>query len=418
MFQNIKLSFINKAAIRSGFLARKDGKIEPAGFLISFMKLITKGTFSYAAWARELAVQIGNSITKQAVEDRMNPKTESFVKSIFQELFKREIQTDSSKRNFSKRFRNVYCEDSTHINLPEELSSYFPGNVSRGRQKAVAKIHTLYNLTSDRFSMLNIHSFTKNDQSLASSSLQYLKQGDLLLRDLGFLVLSCLKTLNDNGVFFISRKTFSICIYEENGNKLNLLKELKKKGRIDREVLVGNNRQKMRLIVLSVPPDHAAERRRKAKKDRDRRLNHSKEYYKLLGYTVLLTNVSKEQCAAADILKFYGLRWKIEMIFKSWKSVFSFQKAMPSKCKNIYRIHTMIYLLLIYVLMFQRLVREFSARQIINISPLKLAAFLKQHFEFILLSDQFNEELVEKMSLHEVRKDRETMAQKRYALAA
>ena len=52
-------------------------------------------------------------------------------------------------------------------------------------------------------------------------------------------------------------------------------------------VLVSKGKKmKIRLVVVSLPPDQAAERRRKARQNKDKRLNHSKEYYELLGYSI------------------------------------------------------------------------------------------------------------------------------------
>lgn len=74
-------------------------------------------------------------------------------------------------------------EDSTTIHLPDSLAEVFPGNVSRGKKKSLAKIHALYNLTQSNFSFLHIHDFSKNDQSLSRDSLPYLQTGDLCIRD-------------------------------------------------------------------------------------------------------------------------------------------------------------------------------------------------------------------------------------------
>ena len=53
-------------------------------------------------------------------------------------------------------------------------------------------------------------------------------------------------------------------------------------------------------------------RRHRAKTDRDKRLNHSKDYYELLGYSCYITSVDQEIFSAAEVQKVYGLRWRIE----------------------------------------------------------------------------------------------------------
>jgi len=65
----------------------------------------------------------------------------------------------------------------------------------------------------------------------------------------------------------------------------------------------------MRLVILPFSLAQANKRRRKAKLDRDKRLNHSKEYYELLGYSIFITNIPQSMCSAKEIQELYGLRW-------------------------------------------------------------------------------------------------------------
>ena len=93
--------------------------------------------------------------------------------------------------------------------------------------------------------------------------------------------------------------------------EIDLLKELRKKNIFDKMVLVSKGKKmKMRLVVVSLPPDQAAERRRKARQDKDKRLNHRKEYYELLGYSIFITNIPQSSCTALEIKKLYGLPWQ------------------------------------------------------------------------------------------------------------
>ncbi len=143
----------------------------------------------------------------------------------------------------------------------------------------------------------------------------------------------------------------------------------------------------MRLVVLPLPPDLVEEKRRKAHNDRDKRLNHSKEYYQLLGYSILLTNIPQSKCSAEEISKLYNLRWQIEIVFKSWKTGFSLEKLTPAKCNNPNRIYCMIYLWLMYILLFHTFwINHNNAylQKDANLSIIKLARFFSDNFMLII----------------------------------
>jgi hypothetical protein len=272
-------------------------------------------------------------------------------------------------------------------------------------------------MTENHFSLLDIHSFRQNDQGLCCVSGQYLEKGDLIVRDLGFMSLSSLCIFNTKGINFLTRKNYQTKVYDKKaGTELNLLKILKRKGFFDDEVLVGRDKQRMRMVVLPVSAQQASLRRHKARTDRDKRYNHSKEYYALLGYTILLTNMEKSKCSSMEAIKLYGLRWRIEIIFKSWKSAFCLQKIIPAKCKNIHTINCIIYLMLIYILLFQKIYRQCSMYST-EISLIKLSYFFRQNIVAILNSDIKNIiPLAIQLSKYESRKDRESALQKQFKL--
>ena len=338
IFGRVDRYLINKLAKFSGFIGRKDGKIKPYNLILGFMIMTSKKLKSFDSWAGEIASISGISLSKQAVEERMNCKTENMLKLVFEAKLSSVLKSKLSEKDdeIAGKFLEIFIEDSTVIPLPANLAEYFPGNVSRGEKKSQAKIHALHNLTKNNFSFLDIHSFTNNDQALAPKALSHLKPGQLILRDLGFHVLSVFKEFIAREIYFISRKKFSTKVYDEKtGKQMNLLKLLRKKKCFDGEVLIGSTEKiKVRLVIVPIPEKQAEKRRRKERKNRDRRINHSLEYYELLGYTILMTNVPVETCKRKEITQLYSLRWRIEIIFKTWKSHFSFEEIMPSECKN------------------------------------------------------------------------------------
>ena len=206
----------------------------------------------------------------------------------------------------------------------------------------------------------------------------------------------------------------------ETGKKINLLKQLKKRGGFDNWVMIGKDKKiKARLVAVKLPQAQAANRRRKTKKDRDKRLNHSKEYYEMLGYSLYLTTEDKELFSADQITGLYGLRWRIETIFKCWKSNFNLQKLIPQNCSlTKERVEAIIYMMLIFILLFQVAIYNASlvaAEKIKNghISLLKLCKYIASNIN-LFFENNLNEMMPQILYYcrYDKRYDRQNFAQK------
>jgi len=394
ILRHLSTRTINKVAHATGYIQRKSFTICPKNFILGFMLMISKQRNTYTDWSTEIGLIEGRTISKQALHERMRPQTERFVKNVVKELISRQVSMNPSQKlkGVLSHFGSVMIDDSTTISLPDALAGEFPGNVTNGIKKAQAKIHAMYNMTENNFAFLKVHSFTNNDQSLSPDVLSYLKAGDLCLRDLGFTILDVVSAFVEKGIYFIARKSYSSKVYDvETKKEINLLKELCKKKFIDQQVILGKEKQvKVRLIAIAVPAEQAAIRRRKARADRDKRLNHSNEYYQLLGYSIYITNITPLNCNAEEIYQLYKLRWRIEIIFKSWKSCFSIEKIFHNQCKNSIRVKCIIYLLLLYIFLFHVIWWNYYEAKVnknteqLELSILKLARFFRNHFAQII----------------------------------
>lgn len=87
-----------------------------------------------------------------------------------------------------------------------------------------------------------------------------------------------------------------------------------------------NNKAKttVRLIAFPASEEIAENRRRKAKKEL--KSTPPADYLELLGWSIYLTTIGKETADAEKIFGLYKLRWRIEIIFKSWKSNMAFDR--------------------------------------------------------------------------------------------
>jgi hypothetical protein len=241
------------------------------------------------------------------------------------------------------------------------------------------------------------------------------KKGDLVIRDLGYFVTETFKDLIEKHVHFLSRLKYGVGVYKLDGTELKLSKLLRGNKVTDIKVLLTKKQIPVRLVILPLPTAQAAERIRKAKCDRDKRLNHSKEYYQWLRYSVVITTVQDSVWDVRQVAEAYKIRWQIEIIFKSWKSGADIQSMFHEEITNEKRVRVCIYLFLLFVSLFMikkyvpycKAIEKNTGR---CISLIKLTAFLCNNIWGVFTSD--SKKLMEMIARHccyEQRYDRENM---------
>lgn len=288
-----------------------------------------QGKNSLELWAEQLSNITGKIVSKQAIWKRITPYLTKFLMLILSDALREQIssthQSIKQGRLRVSGYNRILIQDSTTIALPEWLKKFFPGNTSRGKKKSQLKIQVVYDIISNTFVYFEITPFTANDQSKSKDILNIAQKGDLVIRDLGYFSLECFQQMNEH-ISFVSRIRYGVKIFDiKTGEEINLLKHLKKYKSIDQWVLIGcEQKVKVRLVILPLSNEQANEKRYRAKCDRDKRMNHSAEYYELLAYCLFITTECKTRFTAMHIAKLYGLRWRIENIFKLLEKSISF----------------------------------------------------------------------------------------------
>lgn len=409
-------SVINSVGKSSGFIIRKPQKITAFGYVAGFIESCSKGYTTYSSWAEGISNISGKSVSKQAVFERMHEAGVLFAEKIFSIAVNAKLKAVRDSSLF-KSFNQVLLQDSTTLSLPDCLAGDFPGNVSKGKQKAVARLQCIINIKTMQWLHISLNAFTNNDQSASGIILPLLKKGDLLIRDLGYFVLDVLEQVIKSEAFFISRLRYGVTLFDRNGKAIKW-KQLCKtaSGVIDREVLIGK-RQKIpvRIVMIPLPKTVANQRIRKARKDRDKRLNHSQDYYVWLWYNVFITNIPIEKMDGPAVADAYKIRWQIEILFKSWKSAGNLQQILHEGCTNICRVKTSIYLLLMFfcIIMEKVYVQYHKA---INVkynkwlSLFKVFMFTINNLTNLISSSAYKlKELLAKHCCYELRNDRINM---------
>ena len=373
---------VMKLAQGSGFRRRKPRKIGAWLFLkaICLLALRPRPSLSLAA---VLATLLGKKVvSRQGVWKRLGTAGAAFVRDVTHAL----VTVKSDARRLAQAgvfgaFGRVLIEDCTVLSLAPSLAKAFPGSANQsGKKNAAAKVQTVYDVLAGRFLSFGIFPFTRNDQAAAPDILTLARKSDLVLRDLGFFVLTVFRRMDQAQVFFLSRLRHHVWIGTLDGKTFDLLGHLRRHGTFDAEVLLGKQEKvRVRLVAVPVSEATAAERRRRLRQNRDKRLRPTRERLALLGWTLMITNVTAQVWDAQTVCNVYRVRWRIEILFKAWKSHFG-MAALPRASRGY--VETLIWARLLLVVLLCPIFQEPFSRA--DPRPKPMLSFLKT-VRFLLL---------------------------------
>lgn len=344
---------LDKLACASGFRRRKPKKLTPRLFVQAACLLVTLGSVSYRRWAGLIGLLGRCTLAKQSLFERLTARAVSFLQAVLGALLGRLAITQGVAPAALHGFGRVLLQDSTTLKLSEKLARFFPGaRNQKGAQAGLLKIQACYDLLSQSFVHFSLSSYRRNDQAASPEVLPLVRAGDLIIRDLGYFVLAVLQQIAAANAYFLSRLRLGVRVWEAEGSqRVNLLRRLRNSpAHLDGQFCLGKEQVTVRVVAIRLPTAVAAERRRKARQNRDRRSPPSAERLALLGWAIFITNVPATRLSAQAVAEVYGLRWRIETIFKAWKSYFALTD-VPTGSKT--EVESLIYAKLIFITLFQ-----------------------------------------------------------------
>ena len=102
----------------------------------------------------------------------------------------------------------------------------------------------------------------------------------------------------------------------------------------------------VRLIAVKLPQNAADKRRREHRQNRDNRLRYTRRTATLLSWEIFITNLDQKNFSPKQILSFYGLRWRIEVLFKAFKQHLNLGQVKET---TPYQVELLIYARLILI---------------------------------------------------------------------
>ena len=230
-------------------------------------------------------------------------------------------------------YKRILIKDSTCFQLPASLQDKYPGSGGKDSGAAI-RIQFEYDLLSGNIIQLRIDPFNHQDAANATESIALIQPGDLVIRDLGYMHKKVLEIIDhQRAASYVARLDPRINAYEKKANgafkRIDFVKlraQMKRENTpiIEKTVYLGAEKSHCtRLIVTLLPKKIEQQRLRKVIRARKR--NGSKEPSRETKIrsqlTLMITNEHISVLAASHVYRVYMLRWQIELIFKTWKSM-------------------------------------------------------------------------------------------------
>jgi len=218
------------------------------------------------------------------------------------------------------QFTGIYITDSTQIALPAHLRDIFRG----AKANAMLKLQVVWDYLNGNVMAVELEAGRKPDQKCRLHVTQA-QVGSLQLFDLGYFKQENLRDIEQQKAYFVSRYQSQTALYvPDDDQRIELVKWLRtrKCTAVEREVLLGGRvKLPVRLVARQVSQTRADARRRQAKKKAKRQgKTCSADYLYLLGWDILVTNLSSDNWSLSQVFDLYGIRFQIEWMFRIWKT--------------------------------------------------------------------------------------------------
>jgi hypothetical protein len=314
-------------ARESGFCqrARKlTGPVFAQTLVFSLLRKPDSALDDFAEFARK---HLGVAVSSQAFDQRFTPQAVDFLHDLFCDAFNRSFASlRPALLPLLRRFTAVFLRDGTLLALPPSLAAFFPGRGNRhvpAGQSAAVKLVVEAEVTTGALTEVSILAGTDNEKTAFVAG-KPLPKGALLLEDMGFFAGERLQTYTEQGVYVVTRIPAWTAVFDEKGNRLDLVKLLRKQrgDYLDRKVqILHKSKQEVRLLAVRLAEEEAEKRRRRVRAEAKQRGRPvSQQRLDLCSWNILVTNAPVKLLGLREAGVVRRVRWQIELVFKVFKS--------------------------------------------------------------------------------------------------
>ncbi len=280
---------------------------------------LEKGKVSLSTWV-DVASDLGCEITKSSLDERLTGRLVLLLHEVLQASIKHRIDSPRLPRTKLENFKRVILYDSTRVTLSPIFKEVFkdttPGHSS-------LKIQLGYDYLTAQFSHLALCSGVDPDQK-DEGLLEQAEPESLICCDLGYFKQEHLRDMDQRDASFIIPLRAQVGVYDcQTEHRVDLATILQDYDGASYEAVfkIGAKvKHPLRIIAIRLPQQQAEKKRRHLKQRmKDSGYTASQDALSLCDWMILLTNLDPTW-TVNDICLLYGIRWQIELVFKSWKS--------------------------------------------------------------------------------------------------
>jgi hypothetical protein len=346
-------------ARQTGFVQRKS-PITPSAFLNAVFFSNARSCPTLTDYSIGLGQTMNRPISKQAVDKRFNENTKSMLVRLMEEILK--IQICRKSVFDCPHFSEIRIMDSTEFTVTKKVADVFPGYGGTGRE-AIVQIQLEFELLGGKITELSLGSARDADSIEGMKNLDKIPAKSLLIRDLGYFSPKSLLKISKHNLYFISRAKTQWSMYESTTGKLEKISIEDIKNRlakskdkiIELDVLIGEQSlAPVRFIASKLTKSQTEQRIKRLRANRGKL---SQKAIESAGLNLFVTNIEREIYPADQVYKLYSLRWQIELVFKTWKSILKLHNVHSM---NAIRLECTLLIKLIWVMLNWSILRLFE----------------------------------------------------------
>lgn len=326
-----------EALARSASLVERRSPITGFKFLVTFTTgLLNTPGGTLSQLAAFLAGACDAEVSAQAVDGRINAMAVEFMRQCLVKALSMASRPLEFDDGVLATFNHVYIIDSTNFELHPSLSDIFKGN-GGGASKASMRIQLVLDYLKGTLHV-EIGDTRLSDPATLHDIVR--RRGldmagtCLYLSDLGYFKTATFEevaAMPDQ--YFLSKLMFGVKLADEDGKELDLQRLLRKAPKaFDMTVRLGG--MTCRLVGRRLPDNVVNQRLRKANEASERKGGITDAYRLFLHYALCITNLPPKYGAEA-LFTLYRIRWRIELVFKTWKSILAIHKIRSAKRERV-----------------------------------------------------------------------------------